>query len=175
MVVLAVFSLGLMSGCACILGVEKSSPARNGDYYPKCLVKADRALDEARMAGKDKQCPEEFNALKNTVDNAYKTHLACNTDGACKMARDAIDKLRALSCPPSPAAEVVPAEEPLPLVPAAEPIAEITKYCITLDIKFDIDKTIVRDEYRDEVGRVAAFMQQYPTTTTVIEGHTDDV
>jgi OOP family OmpA-OmpF porin len=69
----------------------------------------------------------------------------------------------------------MPEEEPLPPVPAAEPTPEITKYCITLDIKFDIDKAIVRDEYRDEVGRVAAFMQQYPTTTAVIEGHTDDV
>jgi OOP family OmpA-OmpF porin len=80
-----------------------------------------------------------------------------------------------------PAARVVAAppamieEEPLPPVPAAEPTADITKYCLTLDIKFDIDKAIIRDEYRDEIGRVAAFMQQYPTTTTVIEGHTDDV
>jgi OmpA-OmpF porin, OOP family len=176
MVVMAVFSLSLMVGCAGILGIEKSSAARNGDYYPICLVKADQALDEARMAGKDRECPAEFNALKDSVDRAYKLHLACNTDGACKMARDAIAKIRALSCPPGPRAEVMPEPEPaLEPVPAAEPTAEITKYCITLDIKFDIDKAIIRDEYRDEVGRVAAFMQQYPTTTTVIEGHTDDV
>jgi OOP family OmpA-OmpF porin len=79
-----------------------------------------------------------------------------------------------VAAPPPPPAPIVE-EEPLPPVPAAEPTAEITKYCLTLNILFDIDKAIIRDEYRDEVGRVAAFMQQYPTTTTVIEGHTDDV
>ena len=71
-------------------------------------------------------------------------------------------------CPPV-------AEEVLPPPPAAEPAPGITKYCITLDIKFDIDKSIIRDEYRDEVGRVAMFMQKYPSTTAVIEGHTDNV
>jgi hypothetical protein len=68
--VIAMFSMSLMAGCAGIAGVSKSSPARNGDYYPTCLVKADQALDEARMAGKDKECPDAFNALKARVDNA---------------------------------------------------------------------------------------------------------
>ena len=171
-ILIALFSLGLMTGCARILGVEKSSAARNGDYYPKCLVRADRALDDARMAGKDKECPDEFNALKNTVDNAYKLHLACNTEGACKMANDAANKVRALSCPAK--AETKP-EPPLEPVPAAEPTPEMAKYCITLNILFDIDKAVIRDEYRDEVNRVATFMQKFPSTTATIEGHTDEV
>lgn len=173
--VIAVFSLGLMFGCAGILGVEKSSAARNGAYYPTCLVKADRALDEARMAGKDKECPAEFNALKDTVDRAYKVHLGCNTDGACKMARDAIAQIKAL-CPARPGAEIAPEQEPvLEPVPAAEPTPDKAKYCITLNIMFDIDKAVIRDESRDEVGRVGTFMQKFPTTTAVIEGHTDEV
>ncbi|HEY6871953.1 MAG TPA: OmpA family protein [Geobacteraceae bacterium] len=172
-VVMAVFSLSSMVGCTRILGIEKSSAARNGDYYPTCLVKADQALDEARMAGKDKECPDEFNALKDTVDRAYKVHLGCNTEGACKMANDAIGRIRAL-CPAK--AETKPAPEaPLEPVPAAEPTPETAKYCITLNILFDIDKAVIRDEYRDEVGRVGTFMQKFPATTAVIEGHTDDV
>ena len=175
-VIVALFSLSLMAGCARILGVEKSSAARNGDYYPTCLVRADQALDEARMAGKDKECPDEFNALKDTIDRAYKLHLACNTDGACKMAKDAADKARTLTCPQKPVAQAPVAQEPvLEPVPAAEPTPEMAKYCITLNILFDIDKAVIRDEYRDEVGRVATFMQKFPTTTAVIEGHTDEV
>ena len=126
-VAVALFSLGSMAGCARILGIEKSSAARNGDYYPICLVKADQALDEARMAGKDKECPDEFNALKDAVDRAYKLHLACNTDGACKIANDAADKARAISCAPKPRAEMKPAPVPVPPPPAPPaPTSNIT-------------------------------------------------
>lgn len=170
MIVIAMLAIGSTVGCARIAGVSKNE-YRGGIYYPTCLVEADRALEEARMAGKDKECPEEFNALKDMIDSAYKTHLACNTEGACKMARDAIGKIKALSCPSKAA---VP-EPPLGPVPSAEPTPEMAKYCITLNILFDIDKAVIRDEYRDEVGRVATFMQKFPSTTAVIEGHTDDV
>lgn len=125
MVVIAVFSLSSMVGCARILGVEKSSATRNGDYYPICLVKADRALDEARMAGKDRECPDEFNALKDQVDRAYKVHLGCNTDGACKMAKDAIGKIKAISCPAKKVAPPEPPPAPAP-VPALAPTCNLT-------------------------------------------------
>ena len=165
MVVLAVFSLSLMVGCTRILGIEKSSAARNGDYYPRCLVRAEQALDEARMAGKDKQCPDEFNAIKDKVDMAYKVHLGCNTEGACKMAREAIVQIRALSCPAKPVAE-----QPVPA-----PVPSRYKYCITLHTEFDICKTEIRPEYQDEMAKVGNFMKQYPDTTAVIEGHTDNI
>ena len=113
MVVIAVLSLSLMGGCARIAGVAKDD-YRDGNYYPICLVDMDRALNDARMAGKDKECPDEYNALKDEADRAVKTHLACNTDGACKMAQDVAAKARALSCPPKPMAEVPP---PAPVVP----------------------------------------------------------
>ncbi len=169
-IVSALLSISLMAGCARIAGVAKDT-YRDGNYYPTCLVDADRALYDARMAGKDKECPDEYNALKDMADRAIKTHLACNTDGACKMAQDVAAKARTLACPPAPAAQE-PAPEP---VPAAEPTPEKAKYCITLNILFDIDKAAIRDEYRDEVNRVATFMQKFPTTTAVIEGHTDEV
>lgn len=163
-------AVGLMSGCTSILGIEKSSAARNGDYYPICLVKADQALDEARMAGKDKECPDEFNAIKATVDEAYKVHLGCNTDGACKMARESIAKLKAL-CPSKPmAAAPAPAA-----APAAAPAVQKYKYCVTLRTEFDICKTEIRPEYREDMAKVGEFMKQNPDTTAVIEGHTDNV
>ena len=38
-----------------------------------------------------------------------------------------------------------------------------------------MNKTEIRPQYRDEIAKVGNFMKQYPTTTAVIEGHTDNV
>lgn len=172
MVVLVACSLSLMAGCTRILGIEKSSAARGGDYYPTCLVRADQALDEARMAGKDKQCPDEFNEIKDKVDLAYKVHLGCNTAGACKMAREAIAQVKALSCPVKPIAEQPAAVQP---PPPPVPAPGRYKYCITLHAEFDICKTEIRPEYHNEMAKVGNFMKQYPDTSAIIEGHTDNV
>jgi OOP family OmpA-OmpF porin len=77
---------------------------------------------------------------------------------------------------PAPVVEPAPPQEP-PLEPptAKEPTPGLYKYCITLNIEFDIDKDLVRPAYHDEVAKVGEFMKQYPTTTAVIEGHTDNV
>ena len=74
------------------------------------------------------------------------------------------------------ASEAAPqAETPLEPVPAAEPTPGHYKYCITLHGEFDIDRALIRPENRDEVAKVGDFMKKYPTTTAVIEGHTDNV
>jgi OOP family OmpA-OmpF porin len=75
---------------------------------------------------------------------------------------------------PAPPAEPV-VEETLAPVPAAEPTPERFKYCITLHTEFDVDKAEIRPDYRDEISKVGDFMKQYPTTTAVIEGHSDNV
>ena len=108
LIIMAILSISLMVGCARIVGVSKSADYRGGKYYPTCLVNADKALDEARMAGKDKECPDEFNALKDMIDNAYKTHLACNTEGACKMAKEAAGKAKLITCPQKPVVKLAP-------------------------------------------------------------------
>lgn len=81
--------------------------------------------------------------------------------------------------PPAPAPPSKPVSEPpeaaLAPVPAAEPTPERFKYCITLHTEFDVDKTEIRPEYRDEISKVGNFMKQYPTTTAIIEGHSDNV
>ncbi|GFO59529.1 membrane protein [Geomonas silvestris] len=82
--------------------------------------------------------------------------------------------------PAQPAAEQpatgAPAgEAPLGPVPAAEPTPGHYKYCVTMNIEFDIDRANVRPEYREQVAKVGNFMKKYPTTTAVIEGHTDNV
>ncbi|QWV92170.1 outer membrane beta-barrel domain-containing protein [Geomonas oryzisoli] len=76
---------------------------------------------------------------------------------------------------PPPAPAPAPAPEPQPQPTAAEPSPGHYKYCITLQGEFDIDKAIVRKELRDQIAQVGNFMKKYPTTTAVIEGHTDNV
>jgi OOP family OmpA-OmpF porin len=83
---------------------------------------------------------------------------------------------------PKPVAQPVPQaapeevkEAPLEPVPAAEPTPGKYKYCITLRIDFDIDKAAIRPEYHNEVAKVGDFMKKYPSTSAVIEGHTDNV
>lgn len=48
---------------------------------------------------------------------------------------------------------------------------------VTTDMKiiFDFDSAVVKDEYMDEVRRVAEFMNQYLNTRVTIEGHTDSL
>jgi len=77
--------------------------------------------------------------------------------------------------PPAPKPIAEPPEAAPAPIPAAEPTPERFKYCITLHTEFDVDKAEIRPEYRDEIAKVGNFMKQYPTTTAVIEGHTDNV
>ena len=71
--------------------------------------------------------------------------------------------------------QAAPEETPIAPIPAAEPTPERMKYCVTLDIEFDINKDDIRPEYRPEVAKVGNFMKKYPTTTAVIEGYADEV
>ncbi len=45
---------------------------------------------------------------------------------------------------------------------------------IALNVQFPNNSDAITATYRTEIGRVAEFMRQYPDTSVVIEGHTDD-
>ena len=77
---------------------------------------------------------------------------------------------------PSPVAETPAA--PKEAVVAAAPVAEkpqLEKITITLNVKFDTAKTVVKKKYHNDIKKVADFMKAYPGTTAVIEGYTDNV
>jgi OOP family OmpA-OmpF porin len=72
---------------------------------------------------------------------------------------------------PAPVAE--PAPEPVAEVaPTPEP-AETVR--VELDVKFDFDKSKVKEESYGDIKNLADFMNQYPQTNTTVEGHTDSV
>jgi outer membrane protein OmpA-like peptidoglycan-associated protein len=173
-VIIALFSLSVMVGCS---GLEKRPAYRSGYlYYPAELVKADQALDEARAAGKDKECPAEFNAAKDMVDKAYEAYMACHTQEAIDMAREAMDKIKAL-CPPKP----IPAPAPVPVpVPVPEPKKEVLpaaakvepKPIILDDVHFDFDKATLTSEAQNILKKDIETLKANPGTSVRIEGNT---
>ena len=172
MVVIAVFSLSLMVGCS---GMEKRPAYRGGYlYYPTALVNADRALDEARAAGKDKECPEEFNAAKDMVDKAYETYMACHTQEAIDMANKAIAEIKAL-CPAKPVAEMKPEPVSPPPAPTPEPAAPAEKVIdrLTVHVNFDFDKSTVRKADEAELQKAIDFVRKYPDAKVELDGYTD--
>lgn len=177
--VIALLSMGALSGCA---NYEVNSKRGDipGYYIRHEMQEADRAVESARQAGKDKSCPAEFKDAEDARNHAYDVFRACHTEEGAALAKQATAKAAAL-CPPQPAATetvqpmAAPAEVILVPVPAAEPTPEMMKYCVFLDIEFDIDKADVRPQYNDEVAKVGLFMQKNPTTTALIEGYADEV
>jgi len=62
----------------------------------------------------------------------------------------------------------MPQSEPEP-EPAAEPVR------VELDVKFDFDRDVVKQDSYGDIQNLADFMKEYGQTTTVLEGHTDSV
>jgi OmpA-OmpF porin, OOP family len=95
--VIALVTLTFLVGC----GGKVYAP-REGSaiwYYHPELPEAAKAVEDAQKAGKDTVCPDEFQAAKNLMENAYRTYWACRTEEAIKMAKEATAMAKAL-CPP---------------------------------------------------------------------------
>ncbi|HPH56343.1 MAG TPA: OmpA family protein [Smithella sp.] len=69
--------------------------------------------------------------------------------------------------PPPPPPETIAPPPPPP------PVQE--KVTISLNIEFDTAKSFIKKKYHNNIKQVADFMQTYPDTNVVIEGHTDNV
>ncbi len=84
------------------------------------MINANQAVETARQAGKDKQCPDEFTAAERLKDEAYALCRSCDTAKAIALAREATEKANAL-CPAPPVAvvEAPPAPPAKPPAPAA--------------------------------------------------------
>jgi outer membrane protein OmpA-like peptidoglycan-associated protein len=83
-----------------------------------------------------------------------------------------------LSQPVEVEKEVKPVKEAgLPIkqtpVSKAEPVPE--KVSITLNVQFDTGRANIKPKYRNNIKGIADFMSKYPSTSAVIEGHTDTV
>jgi OmpA-OmpF porin, OOP family len=86
------------------------------------------------------------------------------------------DSIKNCDCRLFPSCCAQPVEAPAPQPPPpppAEPVRE--KVTIALNVEFDTAKAIVKEQYNDEIKKVADFMKEFPDANAVIEGHTDNV
>ena len=65
------------------------------------------------------------------------------------------------------------------VIDCAIDVKEITpppeRLCISLNVEFASNSAEIKSRYYDEINMVGDYMKKYPTTTAVIEGHTDNV
>jgi OOP family OmpA-OmpF porin len=71
-----------------------------------------------------------------------------------------------------PVKETASAIEQTP-VSKEEPLPE--NVSITLNVQFDTGKANIKPRYHNDIKRIADVMSKYPSTSAVIEGHTDNV
>ncbi|OYV74511.1 MAG: hypothetical protein B7Z74_02150 [Deltaproteobacteria bacterium 21-66-5] len=110
--------LGVLAGCA---GLEYA-PKRTVLYYHKELPAAERAVEAARAAGKDKECPAEFQAAEKAKNEAYQIYWSCRTKEGIAKANEAAALAKAL-CPAKPVPVVAPPPPPPPVPPPPPPPA----------------------------------------------------
>lgn len=136
--------LGVFYGCA----GREFAPKSGVWYYHKELPAADRAVEAARAAGKDKECPAEFAAAEKMKNNAYNIYWECRTAEGIAMANEATARANAL-CPrgavasaPAPAAPAAAmAAAPAAIEPAMPAPKAEAKLIILEEEHFDFDKS----------------------------------
>jgi outer membrane protein OmpA-like peptidoglycan-associated protein len=94
---LALVTLSFLVGCAGRVYAPREGSAIW--YYHPELPEAAKAVEDAQKAGKDTLCPEEFQAAKHLMEDAYRTYWACHTQEGIDMAKEATAMANAL-CPP---------------------------------------------------------------------------
>lgn len=140
-IVIALLSLNLLIGCAGRVFAPKNSVW----YYHKEMVDAEKALENAHKAGKDKKCPKEFNAVKHMNDTANEIYSACRTKEGIDLAKDATKNAKALC-------------------------RVIDRMTITAN--FDFDRSDIRESDIEKLKKAVKFVKKYPGFKIGIEGYT---
>ena len=81
-------------------------------------------------------------------------------------------RARAELAPVNPVQAPIAREPMMVIVPVA---AKTQQYCTILDLTFDIDSDTIEREDKEKLAVIGTFLTKYPNSTTVIEGHTDNV
>ncbi len=141
LVLIILLSLSSLIGCAGMEYAPKEPSILW--FYPKELPEADRAVAAARNAGKDKECPAEFNAANDMKEEAYRLYWACRDKEAIAKALEATKKANELCT------------------------------IILEDVHFDFDKATLTKTAQEILDKNIKALKETPCVTRVqIEGHT---
>ncbi|MBI4843473.1 MAG: OmpA family protein [Nitrospirae bacterium] len=175
-------SFAFIIGCA---GMDIETAEKSQYYYvPESLQEANRLLYKARIEGKDKMCKKEFKAAEEAVNHAFDVYDDCKAEEADRIIAAAIDKINALCpyTPPSPpevaatteevTKEVVKKEEIVTPEPVTVKVPKVVERLV-LHINFDYDKAVIKASEYSKLDDAIKFIEKYPASTLIIEGHTD--
>lgn len=167
--------LSVLAGCA----GREYAPKRDIMYYHKELPAADRAVEAARAAGKDKECPAEFQAAEKRRNEAYEIYWSCRTQEAIAKANEATGLANAL-CPkkPEPPKPAAVAPPPPPAAPAvsisANPAAIDAGKCTTLFWTAENASGVSIDQGIGSVGKSGSRQVCPPASTVYTVSATGD-
>jgi len=82
-------------------------PEKADLVLPSGTARLGRAVETARTAGKDKECPEDFKAAEKMKNDAYEIYWSCRTEEGIAKAKEATAKANGL-CPMKAAAPAPP-------------------------------------------------------------------
>lgn len=174
----ALLTLSMIFGCA---GMERNTKQDHYPYYyiHKELQTADRAVEAARAAGKDRQCPVEFKAAEDLKNKAYSTYAACHTQEGIGLANQATAKAQAL-CPATPVAAAQPVvivvaepqvEEKIAVV-ASEKQAEKVVILALEDVHFDFNQSTLTPEAKTILKKNIQLLKDNPQAKVRVAGYT---
>ncbi|HNQ66717.1 MAG TPA: OmpA family protein [Smithella sp.] len=121
---------------------------------------------EALVVGFDKDRQMWFPESVNHKSRNRVLPVRFGKEGKMTVAEPKQEEVPPLPPPPPP-------ETIAPPPPPPPPVQE--KVSISLNIEFDTAKSFIKKKYHNNIKQVADFMQTYPDTNVVIEGHTDNV
>ena len=120
---------------------------------------------EALVVGFDKDRQMWFPESVNHKSRNRVLPVRFGKEGKMTVAEPTQEEVPPLPPPPPPETIAPP--------PPPPPVQE--KVSISLNIEFDTAKSFIKKKYHNNIKQVADFMQTYPDTNVVIEGHTDNV
>ncbi|MBE0568242.1 MAG: OmpA family protein [Deltaproteobacteria bacterium] len=165
--------LGVFYGCA----GREYAPNRGVMYYHKELPVADRAVEAARAAGKNRECPAEFAAAEKLRNDAYDIYLSCRTEEGIAKANQATALANGLCPRKVEAPKPVPLAPPPPMPAAAPMVAPVpatkaeVKFIVLEDAHFDFDKSILTKEGEEILLRNIQVMKENPGTNVRVAGY----
>jgi len=127
---------------------------------PDDFGQTEAVLARAEQSQGAQYCPDKIAKAKELATQGANAYWAChNTESSRLLAEARRLAEEAESCGPQ----------------AAAPEKALVKVCIPLNINFEIDSSEILPKYDLDIAKVADFMKKNPTTSAVIEGHTDNV
>ena len=149
------------------------------DYLDKCPdtptgVKVDK--DGCPLDSDGDGVPDYLDKCPDTPTGVKVDKDGCPLDSDGDGVPDYLDK-----CPDTPRGVTVDKDGcPPPMVKKEAPVPPMEKVIlergrVTLNVEFDFDKSVVKKEYHEEIGNLAAVMKKYPDLKITLEGHTDNV